>query len=181
VAAGAQAQLRARALAIVAGDYGCDDAHTFSRERFIVAGPDTTPERSEARERTADVAFEPEQVLDHRPQCNTKLYIVRMSITVAYVVTGAGEDYDAAGGESGAGDVGAVEDRAAQDAHELTAMLAWQPQWTGLVGVDVIDAAPALNLAPTGAVLLTGRTYVRTTYIDFTLRVGSPGSLGPQA
>ncbi len=179
--AGAQAQIRARALAIVAGDYGCDDAHTFHRERFTVAAPDTTPERSEVRERAADVAFEPEAILDHRPQCNTKLYTQRMAVTVAYVITGAGEDYDAEGGESGAGDVGAVEDRAAQDAHEITALLAWQPQWTGLDGVDVIDAAPALSLAPTGALFLNGRTYTRTTYIDFTLRVGSPGSLGPQA
>lgn len=179
MATGAQAQLRARALAIVAGDYGCDATHTFHHGRFTVAAVDTTPERSEARERASDVTFEPEVIIDHRPQCSQKIYTQRMAVTVAYVVTGAGDDTDTEGFESGAGDIGAVEDRAAQDGHELGALLGYQPQWTGLTGLDVINATPALDAQPTALLSQSGRTYTRTTFVDFTIRTGSPGSLGP--
>lgn len=178
MATGAQAQLRARALAIVAGEYGVT-GYRFNAGRFTVAAVDTTPDRSEARERVADVMFDPEAIIDHRPQCSLKIYAQRMAVTVAYVVTGAGDDIDAEGYESGAGDIGAVEDRAAQDGHELGAVLGYQPQWTGLSGLDVINATPAIDAQPTAQLSLNGRTYTRTTYIDFTIRAGSPGSLGP--
>ena len=61
----------------------------------------------------------------------------------------------------------------------LGALLGYQPQWTGLTGLDVINATPALDAQPTALLSQSGRTYTRTTFVDFTIRTGSPGSLGP--
>ena len=130
-------------------------------------------------ERVFDTTFDPHTILDRRPLTTAVIAQQVMRVAVAYVVTGAGEGGEWSGQESGPGDLNAVEDRAAQDAHEMAAVIGAQGNWTGVASdVDVIDGEP-LPDAPIGAVTLAEGRLLRETAFLLTYRAGSPGSLGP--
>lgn len=151
----------------------------FAAGRFTLCATDRQLESSEVVERVFDVAFEPHTILDARPLTTAVIAQQVMRVAVAYVVTGAGDGGEFLGQESGPGDLSAVEDRAAQDAHEMAAIVGAQSNWAAVASdVDVIDCAP-LPDAPIGSVTLAGDRLLRETAFLLTYRAGSPGSLGP--
>lgn len=175
---GVQSLLRVRAEALMQGTAGAAPL-VFTAGRFTLCVPDRTPETSEVVERVFDVAFDPETILDRRPLTTAVIAQQVMRVAVAYIVTGAGDGGDWVGQQSGPGDLNAVEDRAAQDAHEMAAVIGAQGNWTGISSdVDVIDCEPAPD-APLGTVTLAEGRLIRETTFTLTYRAGSPGSLGP--
>lgn len=175
---GVQSALRARVEALMQGTAGAAPL-AFAVGRFTLCSPDRQPETSDVVERVFDVSFEPSTILDRRPLTTAVIEQQVMRVAVAYAVTGAGEGSEWIGQESGPGDLNAVEDRAAQDAHEMAAVVGAQSNWTGVSSdVDVIDCEPAPD-APLGQVTVVGDRLIRETAFLLTYRAGSPGSLGP--
>jgi hypothetical protein len=105
-------------------------------------------ERS-AVERSAQVVFRPFRAFPegNNPLTGRELGTHELVVRVSYLLTptaGDGPGYDAQGGESGASDLGSVEDRAETDAKLLREVVGWQPSWTGQ-DPHVIDCAPELE------------------------------------
>lgn len=175
---GVQTLLRARVEALMQGTAGAPPL-AFAAGRFTLCAADRQPENSEVIERVFDTTFEPCTILDRRPLTTAVIAQQVMRVAVAYVVTGAGDGGEWSGQQSGPGDLNTVEDRAAQDAHEMAAVIGAQSNWTGVGGdVDVIDCEPAPD-APLGQVTLAEGRLIRETTFTLTFRAGSPGSLGP--
>jgi len=99
-----------------------------------------------------------------------------VTVRIAYFLTAEGdESIDATGEASGAGTLGAIEDRAAQDLQAVRDCVGWQPSWASLDPV-VIDCQPsAAQPAPS---ILADR-YVYEIRFDLLTRAALPGSYGP--
>lgn len=95
-----------------------------------------------------------------------------LTVRVAYILTGQGEQWDTSGEQSGGADEDSIEDRAATDCKAILDCLGWQPHWTGLDPV-VIDCAPSAE-QPEATVL--GDRYVYEVRFDLHTRASLPDS-----
>jgi len=137
---------RARAYAILLGTHGADADHTIAAGRFHRADAAGVIERVEANvcERAVQVVIGGASPTEgfRNPLTGRDISTYPLTVRVAYLLTHEGdESIDATGEASGAGTLGAIEDRAAMDLQAARDCLGWQPSWTGLDPV-VIDCAP---------------------------------------
>lgn len=137
---------RARAYAILLGTHGADSDHTLAVGRFHRAYVSLPLEAVEANvcERAVQVVIGSAEPTEgyRNPLTGRDLSTYPLTVRVAYLLTGEGdESIDATGEASGAGTLGAIEDRAAQDLQAVRDCVGWQPSWASLDPV-VIDCAP---------------------------------------
>jgi len=145
---------RARAYAILLGTHGADADHTLAAGRFHRAYVSLPLEAVEANvcERAVQVIVGNASPTEgfRNPLTGRDLSTYPLTVRVAYALTGEGDEgIDATGESSGAGTLGAIEDRAAQDLQAVRDCVGWQPSWSSLDPV-VIDCAP--DGAPTQTV-----------------------------
>jgi len=139
---------RARAEALVAGEFGTDPRRLPTGHFIVSRRPLERLERS-AIERKVQVVFKPFRPFPegNNPLTGRELGTREVLFRVGYLLTptaGDGLTYDAQGGDAGASDLGSVEDRAETDAKSLREVIGWQPSWTGQ-DPHVIDCAPELE------------------------------------
>ena len=137
---------RARAYAILLGTHGADSDHTLAVGRFHRAYVSLPLEAVEANvvERAVQVVIGPAEATEgfRNPLTGRDLSTYPLTVRVAYLLTGEGDEgIDATGESSGAGTLGAIEDRAAMDLQAVRDCVGWQASWSGLDPV-VIDCAP---------------------------------------
>jgi hypothetical protein len=137
---------RARAYAILFGEHGADADHTLAAGRFHRAHAGLPLEAVEANviERAAQVVIGGATPTEgyRNPLTGRDLSTYPLVVRIAYFLTAEGdESIDATGEASGAGTLGAIEDRAAMDFQAVRDCIGWQPSWAGLDPV-VIDCAP---------------------------------------
>lgn len=168
---------RARLYGILAGSYGADADHTLTAGMFHRAHRPLEEMESAALERAVQVVIEGAEPINgyNNPLDGRDLSTYPVAVRVAYVLTEAGDGYDAGGERSGLGTTEAVEDRANADLKALRDAVGWQPNWASLDPV-VIDCAPAS--APPTAVFDDDRAIYEQRFI-LTTRAALPGAYGP--
>lgn len=177
---GTQTDHRERAYRLLEGLEGVE-GWAIPPGQYHRADPRTTLEHHDlgSLERAVEVRLrgaKPMGGVPHNPLCGRALVETRLLVRVGYVLTGAGDDSDMQGEQSGAATLDGVEDRAAQDAHEISARLGYQPQWTGL-DPHVIDCAPSVEGIP-DPIVLPDRVIQEVLFVLKT-RAVLPGDYGP--
>lgn len=131
-----------------------------------------------AAERPVQVVIEPPSPTSgwNNPLDGRDLSTYPLTVRIAYVLTGHGEQWDTSGEQSGGADEDSIEDRAMADCKAVRDCLGWQPHWAPLNDPVVIDCQPAT--AQPAPSILTDR-YVYEIRFDLLTRAALPGSYGP--
>lgn len=168
---------RARAYALLDGSHGADADHTLTAGRFHRAHRPLEQIESSACERAVQVVIEPPTPTAgfNNPLDGRDLSTYPLVVRIAYVLTDAGDGYDAGGEQSGPGTREAIEDRAHADLKAVRDVLGWQPNWTGL-DPFVIDPAPD-SAAPT--VTEGDARVIYEQRLLLSTRATLPGGYGP--
>lgn len=175
-----QSDHRERALAIACDAYG-QVGWTVTSGHFHRCPSDRTLETLEvdAIERAVEVRKVGRKGVGHNnPNDGRGLYYEPMVVRVGYALTAAGDSYDAAGEQSGAGTLAAVEDRAAMDADTLEARVGYQPNWSGL-DPHVIDCEPDPEGRGDGWLTVLPDRVIAEILFRLTTKATLPGSRGP--
>ena len=177
---GTQTDHRERAYRLLEGLEGVE-GWAIPPGQYHRADPRTTLEHHDlgSLERAVEVRLrgaKPMGGVPHNPLCGRALVETRLLVRVGYVLTGAGDDSDMQGEQSGAATLEAIEDRAAQDADQIEARVGYQPNWTGL-DPHVIDCAP-LPAGRPELIVLPDRCIQEIPFV-LTTRTVLPGSYGP--
>lgn len=177
---GTQTDHRERAYRLLEGLEGVE-GWAIPPGQYHRADPRTTLEHHDlgSLERAVEVRLrgaKPMGGVPHNPLCGRALVETRLLVRVGYVLTGAGDDSDTQGEQSGAATLDAIEDRAAQDAHEISARVGYKPNWTGLTP-SVIDCAPAIEGLP-DPIVLADRV-IQEVWFVLKTRAALPGDYGP--
>lgn len=99
------------------------------------------------------------------------LRTTRFEVRVGYVFTGAGDDYEASGGQDGAGHLDAIEDRAEDDRALIVSALAYPPNYGGLTPHII-----SLVEAPGGGLTVTEDRAVLVVPFDVQSRFAMPAT-----
>lgn len=170
---------RARALAILCEAYG--STMTIGSGRFTAAPLDRRLEDHDlaALERSVEVVARGRAPIGYNnPLDGRGLYYAPVVVRVGYVLTGAGDVYDATGQQSGDATLAAIEDRAAEDAHDIEAALGWYANWGGL-DPQVIDCEPDPEGRAEGWLTILEDRAIAEVPLRMTLKATLPGSYGP--
>jgi len=163
--ASVQSELRTRAVDLILGTAG-QVGYTVAAGRFREAAPE---DELHSAERAVTVRMRSRAPVNgyNNPQCGQGLYLTTMEVLVTYVVAKGEASYEAPGEQSGGADDETVEDRAADDAQVLLAVLGYQPNWTGTspVVIDPYAVVPSEPPAPTLDVTDSRATLTLTLYV----------------
>ena len=177
-----QTPLRERAVALVTGAAGTSP-HAMPAGHLTMARAPLERVELSATEHACEVGFKSSRALGgyNNPFDGRNLSTHELVVRVAYVVTpGAGDfqSFETQGGDDGASDPRAVEDRGETDAVLLREVLGWQGNWTGLTP-SVIDCAPHPEGDPDP--VTDGSRVIRETRFLMTTGAASPSGAGPAA
>lgn len=103
-------------------------------------------------------------------------------INVGYILTGAGDAFDALGEQSGTATLEAVQDRANTDAHAIHAVLGYLGNWPSLntTGLDVIDVRAGTGSL--GTLVQSSDRAILSVALEVWVRAALPGlTLRPPA
>lgn len=176
---GTQTDHRERAYRLLEGLEGVE-GWAIPPGQYHRADPRTTLEHHDlgSLERAVRIVLRQREPIGgfNNPYDGRGLFTQPLIVRVGYVLTGAGDDSDMQGEQSGAATLEAIEDRAAQDADQIEARVGYQPNWTGL-DPHVIDCAP-LPAGRPELIVLPDRCIQEIPFV-LTTRTVLPGSYGP--
>ena len=163
--ASVQSELRTRAVALILGTAG-QVGYTVAAGRFHEVAPD---DELHSAERGVEVRMRSRAPFGgyNSPTCGQGLYLTTLEVLVTYVVARGEASYEAPGEQSGGAEEETVEDRAADDAQVLLAVLGYQPNWAGVtpVVIDPNAVVPSEPPAPTLDVEDSRATLTLTLYL----------------
>lgn len=149
--ASVQAQLRARIWQILTEGAGAP-GHTIPVGRFRRLPDDKDLGGSE---RGVEVMMRTRSPLGeyNSPTCGQGLYLTTVQVVVHYLLARGDTSWEATGDQSGGGDTEQVEDRAADDGQVITAALGYQPSWSTITDVTVVDPGAVIPTPPPAPLL----------------------------
>lgn len=154
----AMSDIRARLESILLGTYGVEYPIPLAHFHLAPEDSDLDSHSLANLERAVDVQVSAERapLLPVDRTAGVGYYNYPLVVQVGYVVTGAGDVWDASGEQSGAATVRAVSDRADTDRHMIESALgSWRN--TGGLSPHIIDLVPTggggLELSPDRAIL----------------------------